>query len=81
MVSLKKKTTFRYEVKIKKDKCKGCYLCVINCPVNCLKMSSSLNSQGVVFAYKLKDKKCIGCGFCFLICPDCCVEITKFEGE
>jgi len=65
------------EVKINKDRCKGCFLCIQFCPVKCLKISESLNKRGNQYAEKIEDKKCVGCGNCFLICPDFCIEIYE----
>lgn len=64
------------KVKINKDKCKGCYLCVVNCPNGMIKVSSEMNIKGVkpaVFA----ATKCPGCGMCAVICPDCGIIIYK----
>jgi 2-oxoglutarate ferredoxin oxidoreductase subunit delta len=66
-----------YEVKISKDKCKGCQFCVFYCPVKHLEMSKELNKRGVKFAKTKKETKCIGCGFCFLMCPDSCIEVYE----
>lgn len=63
------------EVKIKKDKCKNCGLCMLHCPRNCLELSSGLNKRGVHFIQVKQDVECIGCGACFLMCPDACIEI------
>ena len=65
------------EVKINKDRCKGCFLCIQFCPAKCLKASESLNKRGNQYAEKIEDKKCVGCGNCFLICPDFCIEIYE----
>jgi 2-oxoglutarate ferredoxin oxidoreductase subunit delta len=64
-------------VKIDKDKCKGCGLCIVYCPLKSLQFSSSLNKRGVKFAEFKKDAKCSGCKFCSLICPDNCLEVDK----
>lgn len=66
-----------FEVVLKKDKCKGCKLCVFYCPVKHLKMSGELNKRGVEFARVHAKNKCIGCGFCFFMCPDSCIEIYE----
>ena len=66
-------------LEIKKDRCKGCGLCVINCPKSCIKLEASLNEKGVHPASFLEDKGCIGCGFCALICPDVRIEVFKDE--
>ncbi|MFH1505255.1 MAG: 4Fe-4S binding protein [Candidatus Omnitrophota bacterium] len=63
------------KVEIKKDKCKGCELCIFYCPAKALELSQELNKRGVKFAKLKQEAKCSGCGFCFLICPDACIEI------
>lgn len=65
------------EVKIKKDICKGCQLCVFNCPAKHLELASSINKKGVPFAQVKSQTKCTGCGCCFYICPEQCIEILK----
>ena len=69
------------KVKIEKDKCKGCELCIFYCPLKSLELSSTLNKRGVKFASFKKEAKCSGCGFCFLICPDNCIRIYKEDGK
>lgn len=65
------------KVKINKDRCKGCYLCVTNCPNGLIKISAELNVKGVKPAYFSGSTKCTGCGMCALICPDCGIRIFK----
>ncbi|MCK4912664.1 MAG: 4Fe-4S dicluster domain-containing protein [Candidatus Omnitrophica bacterium] len=65
------------KVKIEKDRCKGCELCVFYCPLKSLELSSDLNKRGVRAANFKKDAKCSGCGFCFLICADRCIKVEK----
>ena len=69
------------EVKIEKDKCKGCQLCIVNCPTKHLELSSSLNKRGVTYAKIKKGTNCTGCGFCFLICPEACIEVYEEEAK
>jgi len=64
------------KIKIDKDRCKGCYLCVVNCPNGLIKVSSLLNVKGVKPAY-FSGGKCTGCGMCFAICPDCGIKVLK----
>ena len=73
----KPKELVSHKVTIKKDKCKGCGLCIVYCPVKHLEVSSELNKKGVKFAQTKKINKCIGCGFCFYICPDCCIKVYE----
>lgn len=67
------------KVKIKKNRCKGCYLCLAYCPRGLLKKDSQFNVLGVqAVVFKEDEKnKCTGCSFCALICPDVCVEVEK----
>ena len=65
------------KVKIEKNKCKGCELCIFYCSLKSLELSCTLNKKGVKFASFKKGANCNGCGFCFLICPDNCIQIQK----
>lgn len=67
------------KVRIKKDRCKGCGLCVLYCPVKHLEMSEDLNCRGVPYAREKEGSACTGCGLCFMICPECCIEIPVRE--
>lgn len=63
------------KIKIDTDRCKGCRLCVIFCPMQAITMDEKLNERGIFCAKAVLNKKCSGCGFCFLMCPDACIEI------
>ncbi len=51
-------------VRIYKDWCKGCAICVTFCPSGVLK----LDRQGK--ADVVHEEECINCGFCEVHCPD-----------
>lgn len=74
-----KKKAGQHSVEIKKDKCKGCSLCVIHCPVHHLTLSKKLNKRGVHYAQENPTHQCIGCGFCYVMCPDACIEVMEEE--
>lgn len=65
------------KIKINKDKCKGCYLCVVNCPNNLIKVSEELNIKGIKPVVFSGSKKCTGCGMCAIICPDCGIIVYR----
>ena len=73
------------KIKINRDRCKGCYLCVVNCPNSLIKIDGELNVKGVrpaVFFARLKSESgrsggCTGCAMCALICPECIIEVYK----
>lgn len=52
------------EVKIKRDWCKGCGICVAFCPKQCL----ALDDKDKIYMAKPDD--CIKCGQCEQRCPD-----------
>ena len=64
------------KIKIRKERCKGCYLCVVNCPNNLIKISPDLNIKGVK-PVRFSSGKCTGCGMCAIICPDNVIEVIK----
>ncbi|MFC1807494.1 4Fe-4S binding protein [Candidatus Omnitrophota bacterium] len=65
------------KIKIDKEKCKGCKLCILYCPNSSLVFANKLNKRGVEPADFKKGAKCDGCTLCALICPDCAIEIEK----
>lgn len=56
-------------VEILHDQCKGCELCVENCPKKVLEISSSFNRLGYRHAV-VKNDGCVGCASCFYACPE-----------
>lgn len=65
------------EIKVDETKCKGCRLCVITCPKQCIDMSDTFSITGYYPAIMKKDGGCIGCGMCAQICPDLAIEVYK----
>ena len=56
-------------VEIRVDECKGCGLCIADCPRNVLEFSEELNRSGYRPS-KYKGEGCIACGICFYACPE-----------
>ncbi len=64
------------KIKIDKTKCKGCYLCITNCPNGLIKISKKLNVKGVR-PVEFSGGKCSGCTMCAVICPEAIIEVWK----
>lgn len=60
------------------DRCKGCELCVANCPVKILALDMTrVNAKGYNPAYIAQPEKCIGCTNCAVMCPDVVITIER----
>ncbi len=65
------------KITVKKDRCKGCLLCISVCPKGLISVDKDLNRLGVN-PVKPKDAKgCSGCALCAIICPESCIEVYR----
>jgi len=64
-------------IKIDKESCKGCGLCVKECPQKILRISESSNNSGYYITEIIDAAKCIGCANCAVVCPDCVIEVIR----
>ncbi|MDF1543995.1 MAG: 4Fe-4S binding protein [bacterium] len=62
-------------VKIDKNHCKGCELCVKACPMQVLAMSKDITVKGYLYAKLVDPSRCIGCRICAVTCPDVAIEV------
>ncbi len=67
------------KMKINKEWCKGCMLCVNICPYAALELAENVNKKGQRYVVLKYPEKCTGCGLCAIMCPDCVIEITDGE--
>ncbi len=63
-------------VTVDRERCKGCGLCVQNCPQGVLALSKEINLKGYFFASPVCQPKCIGCRVCGIVCPDVAIEVA-----
>lgn len=67
------------QIKIDKNRCKACYLCVEVCPKNLIKPGEEANQLGhYPVEFIDEENLCIGCAMCAQRCPDLAiVEVIK----
>ncbi len=58
------------------ERCKGCGICIVKCPVGALKFSETLGVFGTP-APEIDLEKCINCANCFRFCPDGAIGVEK----
>ena len=65
-------------VVIRKDRCKGCELCVSSCPKGVLAIDhEEVNVQGYHAVTVVDADACIACGSCVIMCPDGALNVYK----
>lgn len=67
----------KFIVKINKERCKSCKLCIEVCPSNLFTTSKKFNKMGYHYVEVIDGKECVGCKRCVIICPDLAIEIYK----
>lgn len=65
-------------IQVDRERCKGCNLCVVACPLNVLVLAErEVNKKGYRFARQVVSDTCIGCASCAIVCPDGCITVYK----
>ena len=63
-------------VQINIENCKGCELCVSECPQGSMQMSKNINKKGYHYAVLVEDN-CTGCTNCALVCPEAIITVYR----
>jgi len=67
-------------IKLDKNKCKSCYLCIDVCPKNCIRKSETIGKTGEYVCEFIDNNECLACSRCAVICPEIAItEVVKTD--
>ena len=69
----------RVEIRIIKERCRGCGFCIDFCPRDVLEVSKEVNEKGAHPPKVVDETRCALCNFCQTICPDVAIFTIKKE--
>lgn len=60
------------------ERCVGCYLCSVACPVGCIALQATEDEHGRRYPewFRINFSRCIFCGFCEEACPTYAIQLT-----
>ena len=60
------------------ERCVGCYLCAVACPVDCIALQAADTPDGRRYPefFRINFSRCIFCGFCEEACPTYAIQLT-----
>lgn len=64
-------------IKINKEFCKECHLCIDACPKGCIITAKEYNSRGYHPVAASEEKECTGCALCAIMCPEVAIEVYR----
>ena len=70
-------TKIKGAVVVDAERCKGCELCVVACPMTVLALSGEVNGKGYRFSRMVSPEACTGCASCASVCPDSCITVYR----
>ena len=63
------------------ERCKGCQVCMVNCPTDTIGMAGEVNGKGYHYAYMKNPESCTGCTNCAVVCPDGVITVYRVKQE
>jgi NADH-quinone oxidoreductase subunit I len=59
------------------ERCVGCYLCAVVCPVGCIALQATEDENGRRYPefFRINFSRCIFCGFCEEACPTLAIQL------
>ena len=70
-------TKIKGTVVVDAERCKGCELCVVACPMKVLALSGEVNGKSYRFSRMVSPEACTGCASCASVCPDSCITVYR----
>ncbi|MBN6740012.1 NADH-quinone oxidoreductase subunit NuoI [Acidithiobacillus sp. MC6.1] len=60
------------------ERCVACYLCAVACPVDCIALQATEDSDGRRYPefFRINFSRCIFCGLCEEACPTYAIQLT-----
>jgi len=68
-------------ITIDEQYCKGCRICIDQCPKDVLEISTTRNPKGYLIPHAVRSEDCIGCMLCEMICPDMAITVEVTNNE
>ncbi|MFO7783244.1 MAG: 4Fe-4S binding protein [Thermodesulfobacteriota bacterium] len=64
-------------IKLRRERCKGCGLCVTACPKGAIRLGKRINRSGYHTMEVGEARLCNGCALCAEMCPDVAIMVFK----
>ncbi len=60
------------------ERCVGCYLCAVACPVDCISLQATETPEGRRYPewFRINFSRCIFCGLCEEACPTYAIQLV-----
>ena len=66
---------------INTERCKGCNLCAVACPLHIIQLTDKVNRRGYPYVQQVNSENCTGCTSCAIVCPDGCITVYRKKIE
>jgi 2-oxoglutarate ferredoxin oxidoreductase subunit delta len=79
MASKGEKKKKHFHLKVDRERCKACYMCLASCPKKVFEQEEGFNAKGYQPVRAARPQDCIGCKSCTIICPDVVFELYEIQ--